>query len=141
MSLILSLLFMVVCAIPASAEIIDSYEDSNGFDCTKWKEDNGFIWIEVEDSNNNRTGAMNRAGETIIPLSRNYEKIYFLTEENHPDGGYFNVGKNGFEGAVDIRGKEIVAPDKFHNIIWIDGHYEGQVDDTSDWLPASPSIR
>lgn len=54
-------------------------------------------------------GACTKDGKYSIPVSRGYEYVRYVTED---DGSYpyFEVKRNGLEGACDISGKEIIAP-------------------------------
>lgn len=61
-------------------------------------EDNGFEWYKLWDTSSSSKGAI-VDGRTIIPLERRYYIIYWSSESGHPDGGYFNVIKNGYKGA------------------------------------------
>lgn len=66
-------------------------------------------------------GIFTKTGKNIIPVSRGYSSITFLDEEGHV--GYFSISKNGKEGACDIDGKEILAP-QYNNIIFIRDKFE-----------------
>ena len=65
----------------------------------------GFKWYETEQ--NGKYGAEDYYNNTLIPLSRGYDFIMFLSEEGHV--GYFSVKKNGKYGACDITGKEVIS--------------------------------
>lgn len=82
-------------------------------------EDNGFEWYKLWDTSSGSKGAI-VDGRTIIPLERRYYIIYWKSQSNHPDGGYFYVIKNGYDGAVDVHGREIIAPNKYELICWHD---------------------
>lgn len=70
-------------------------------------ESNGFEWIKTRKGITNRVyGAKDKNGRELIPLSRNYDLIYFDVEEK--GFGYFTVRKNGKQGACDVTGKEII---------------------------------
>lgn len=75
-------------------------------------ESDGFQWYKL---NQDYTyyGAESTNGTTLIPLSRKYTFICYLTT----DGGWFNVEKNDKEGACDKSGREIVAP-KYDNVYY-----------------------
>lgn len=69
-------------------------------------EKDGFKWYEVHQGK--VYGAEDYLHNTLIPLSRQYTTVYYLPEEGHK--GYFNVKKDGKEGACDLTGKEIASP-------------------------------
>lgn len=71
-------------------------------------EDDGFKWYIVK-SYQGIQGALNKNGQVLIPLSRGYNNICYISQKEQPEG-YFNIQKAGKEGACDINGKEIVPP-------------------------------
>ena len=79
-------------------------------------EKDGFKWYKV--SQGETYGAEDYLNHTLIPLSRQYSGIYYLPEEGHK--GYFNVEKNGKEGACDLTGKEIASP-IYESLIYSNG--------------------
>ena len=79
-------------------------EEANRID-KELKIETGFKWYRTKQ--NGKYGAEDYYHNTLIPLSRGYESIYFMDEEGHK--GYFKVKKNGKDGACDITGKEIIS--------------------------------
>ena len=88
-------------------------------------EDNGYEWIKLSDGKGHY-GAKLEFGRTLIPLSRNYSLVWF--NEGKGITGVFYVEKNGYEGACDINGREIIAPNKYESVCFreeegITGYY------------------
>ncbi|MBQ5982469.1 MAG: WG repeat-containing protein [Prevotella sp.] len=77
-----------------------------------------------------KEGAEGKNGGTLIPLSRGYDFICFHPKINVM--GYFSVSRNDKEGACDITGKEIIAPNKYDFVSFHEedghvGYYEVQI--------------
>jgi hypothetical protein len=70
------------------------------------KIETGLTWYKVTQHGN--VGAEDYNHNTLIPLTRRYDRIYFIDKEGHK--GYFSVEKNGKEGVCDITGKEVISP-------------------------------
>lgn len=68
---------------------------------------NGFKWYEIE--NKGRRGVMNIEGDTVIPIAKAFDSVYYLKN----DGGWFGVRKNGKAGVYDLTGREILSPIKY----------------------------
>ena len=93
------------------------------------QEEAGFKWYKVKQRGN--VGAEDYYHNTLIPLSRGYDRIYFLKEEGHV--GYFNVEKGDKEGACDLTGKEVLSPIYKSVIYSSDGfNYKNSSD---SWVP------
>lgn len=71
-------------------------------------EEDGFQWYVIFSSDWKYEGAESVDGETLIPLSRQYTFICYHSKSGHK--GYFRVGKGDKDGACDIYGREIIAP-------------------------------
>lgn len=71
-------------------------------------EKDGFQWYKFFSSDWKYEGAESVDGKTLIPLSRQYTFICYHSKSGHK--GYFNVKKGDKEGACDIYGREIIAP-------------------------------
>lgn len=71
-------------------------------------EKDGFQWYDIFSSDRTYQGAESVDGKTLIPLSRQYTFICYISESGHK--GYFNVKKEDKGGACDIYGREIIAP-------------------------------
>ena len=56
-------------------------------------------------------GVLSKSGSWIIPLSRKYESVYYDKWDT-----LYKVKKNGFAGACDENGREIIAPDRYEEI-------------------------
>lgn len=113
---------MLAFTVPVDAsDVIRTYH-KDGISYTEWREDNGFGWVKVWDSKNAQRGAQTLSGKIIIPLSRNYSDVFYMTKDAHSDGGYFAVHRDGYnrEGVVDIHGREIIAPDKYSTTVFLD---------------------
>ena len=68
----------------------------------------GYFKVAEKDSNGNESqGAYEKDGTYVIPTSRGYDKVFKMTED---DGYYYDIKKNGKEGACDASGREIIAP-------------------------------
>lgn len=86
----------------------------------------GYIYYD-EDSGNFRVeckggchqGILTKDGSWLIPLNREYDKIYYMDSD-----GYYSVEKDGYEGACDIKGKEIIAPNRYKSIILVSNKFE-----------------
>lgn len=93
------------------------------------KIETGFKWYKVKQRGN--VGAEDYYHNTLIPLSRGYDRIYFLKTEGHV--GYFNVEKGDKEGACDLTGKEVLSPIYKSVIYSSDGfNYKNSSD---SWVP------
>ena len=77
---------------------------------TERLEINGFKWCELQQDG--LCDAQNADGKTIIPLSREYDFIHYVTT----NGGWFYVEKSGKSGACDNEGKEMIAPTKYERL-------------------------
>lgn len=82
-------------------------------------EKDGFQWIllQKEDLNAKKRGddryikcAKDKYGKILIPLSKDYEFIYYSNWENNGTPSYFHVSQNGYKGAYTIDGRVIVEP-------------------------------
>lgn len=73
--------------------------------------------FEVECEGGCHEGILTKDGSWLIPLNREYEKIYFFD-------GYYEVEKDGYEGACDINGREIIAPNRYKSIIYSLNEFE-----------------
>jgi len=82
-------------------------------------ESDGFKWYLVHQGE--RYGAEDYMNHTLIPLNREYTKIYYRAEEGHK--GYFNVYKDNKEGACDLTGKEIISP-IYESLIYFSNGFE-----------------
>ena len=92
----------------------------------------GFIYysvlnkhFRVESDGGKYVGALSKGGKWIIPLSRKYEHITMLDE-------YFSVKRNGYEGACNLNGVEIIAPE-YSNVVYSSGEFHYQ-DINGDWI-------
>lgn len=68
----------------------------------------GTIFSPDDDFKKNKNACYDKTGKVIIPFGR-YEHISY----NVPEAGkpaWFSVTKNGFDGACDVTGKEIIPP-------------------------------
>lgn len=128
---LLALSVLMFC-VPVDAEEIINHYIKNGIDYFEYTENNGFRWILTWDFEHNIWGAQSQSGTTIIPLDRNYYQVFYFEETDHPDGGYFKVQKwdSKHVGVVDIRGREIIAPEKYKSVVWRAGRYEATRIDT-----------
>lgn len=63
-------------------------------------------------------GIVSLKGKWIIPLNRKYRSVcYSLSEE------IYKVGRDGYMGVCNLKGKEIIAPDKYTDINYRDELY------------------
>lgn len=69
-------------------------------------EDDGFQYYKTMQGS--YEGAESVDGKTLIPLSRQYTLLFYLSKPGHK--GYFKVKKGDKYGACDIYGREIIAP-------------------------------
>ena len=76
-------------------------------------ESNGFQWYKV--TQGDKVGAEDNNHSTLIPLSRGYDRIYFMPKDGHK--GYFSVYKNGKAGACDATGKEVL-PTAYESVFY-----------------------
>lgn len=70
-------------------------------------EDDGFRWYKTS-GKGSVDGAEDVNHNTIIPLSRGYDIVYYTAKEGHK--GYFRVNKGSKWGVCDLTGKEIIQP-------------------------------
>ena len=68
----------------------------------------GFQWYRL--TGGGHEGAQDRYGNTIIPLSRNYQHLYYISCEPPYYPPYFYVEVNGKFGVCTVNGEEIIAP-------------------------------
>ena len=93
------------------------------------KESDGFTWYLIKQGNN--YGVQDKDGKTIISLSRGYTGLRFCPVEGCI--GYYEVKKDNYLGACDIRGKEILPV--FYNYLiyshpngFVSENYQGKYD-------------
>ena len=89
-----------------------------GQERTLQTERDGFKWYELKQDG--YCGAQSIDGTTLIPLSRKYTCIFYLTH----GGGYFSFHKNNsstYEGCCDKNGKEIIAPERGYTDVFYYG--------------------
>lgn len=80
----------------------------------RFEVETGFSWYKTRQ--NGKVGAEDNNHNTLIPLSRGYESVYFYDKEGHI--GYFEVKKNGKEGVCDITGREIISPN-YESVLYL----------------------
>lgn len=115
----LLLILLGITALDASAQERFFEEESDGFKWYKIKQD-GYQGAESVD------------GKTLVPLSRQYTYIKYEFRPGHK--GFFKVQKNKKDGACDIYGKEIIAPN--YKLIFystVDGF--NYVNESGSWTP------
>lgn len=79
-------------------------------------ERNGYQWYSIK-SKEGKEGAEGKDGSILIPLNRGYDFICYICRKNV---GWFSVSRNGKEGACDITGKEIIVPEKYDFVYFLD---------------------
>lgn len=77
-------------------------------------ESDGFQWYKI--IKEGKVGVQSPNGETLIPLSNNYDYICYSTSLK--GGGWFCVGRNGKRGCCNKEGREIVAPNKYDSLTY-----------------------
>lgn len=80
-------------------------------------------------------GIYNTSGKSIIPVSRGYSSI---TKTSSDGRIYYRVCKNGYYGACDINGREIIVP-KYCNLILYNGVFYHK-DSNGNWIALSVGI-
>lgn len=108
---------------------------SEPIDEKKYVENDGFVWIRLRQWSTAekiyKLGAKDENGQIIIPLSRGYDRIYYMDEEGY--GGYFQVEKGGKEGICDRYGKVLYTPTSNTSYIFIDGVFKKKTFD-GEWV-------
>ncbi|MBR6590952.1 MAG: WG repeat-containing protein [Bacteroidaceae bacterium] len=59
-------------------------------------------------------GILSKGGSWIIPLSREYQSI----STYYAESGIYTVEKNGYNGVCDLKGNEIIVPNKYESIYY-----------------------
>lgn len=77
-------------------------------------EEDGFKWYNIIESDGTE-GAESTDGKTLIPTSRRYSFICYHASDGF---GYFSVKKNNKYGACNIKGKEIIAPERGYDRVY-----------------------
>ena len=95
---------------------------SPNYDYISYDED-GQIFIIHDDK---YRGALSKSGHWIIPLSRRYEKILYMP-------GVYYVSKNGYEGACNPNGVEIIAPNKYTELLYSSGEFKYK-NSSDEWV-------
>lgn len=101
-SILYCLLFLTHC-LNVSAQHRMLFEEYDGFQWYRIIEKSGIMW------------AQSKNGKTIIPKTRKYDAIRYHDKVN---GNYFEVSRNGKNGACDLSGKEIIAPEKYESVVF-----------------------
>ena len=95
---------------------------SPNYDYISYDED-GQIFIIHDDK---YQGALSKSGNWIIPLSRRYEKILYMP-------GVYYVSKNGYEGACNPNGVEVIAPNKYTDLLYSSGEFKYK-NSSDEWV-------
>lgn len=95
---------------------------SPNYDYISYDED-GQIFIIHDDK---YRGALSKSGNWIIPLSRRYEKILYMP-------GVYYVSKNGYEGACNPNGVEVIAPNKYTDLLYSSGEFKYK-NSSDEWV-------
>lgn len=97
-------------------------------------ESGGFEWIKLSQYNESKEewyyGAKDENGKTIIPISRHYTRLRFVSEPGHV--GYFETEKSGKEGVCDLSGSVILYP-KYYSTLFCGGKFSYKNSATDDW--------
>lgn len=81
-------------------------------------EPDGYVWYQTRSADGKYVGAEDENGETLIPLSRKYDKvIWFWVNSFHGASNYFMIYRGDLTGVCDKYGKEVIAP-KFDYIVY-----------------------
>lgn len=131
-------LIVILCNVAEAAELLGK-STKDGLTYYNWKADDGFEYVEVVDDYEH-VCVTSTSGTVIIPFSRKYNSIFYFNEKDHPDKGYFKVEKDGYTGAVDLKGNEIVSPNKYKSLIYISGNYKGKLPNSDEWEIATNGV-
>ena len=73
--------------------------------------DNNIKTFRVRTKDKCHEGILSVKGRWIIPLKRKYNSVHYSAEEE-----VYKVVRGGYKGVCSIKGKEIIAPDKYADV-------------------------